>query len=201
MKQPPSDALLTQWGFIPPPPPKARGRNIQSTSTDGNPQKQNVDPLTAIITLATPLVTSILTRQLNALSDVGAVPPTPPHRLKHSLDMLDSPPTSPSPLSSSSTLQHASSSPPPDVEHELEACLTSFGRAKALADGAINTAIENLSALGYTPEVLADTDITNDRVGVVSGLPEGTVSALQKFARRWCGKIDAKRARMGKVDA
>lgn len=78
--------------------------------------------------------------------------------------------------------------------------MTSFCRSKALADDIINVAIEKLSALGYTPDVLADTDISNDRIGEVSGLPEGTVSALRKFAREWCGKISAKRARMGEAE-
>jgi hypothetical protein len=79
--------------------------------------------------------------------------------------------------------------------------MTSFGRSKALADGVINVAIEKLSALGYTPDVLADADIGNDRVGEVSGLPEGTVSALRRFAREWCGKVNMKRARLDKADA
>ena len=95
----------------------------------------------------------------------------------------------------------ALSSPPPDIEHELEACLTSFGRSKALADNIINIAIERLSTLGYTPDVLADTDISNERIGEVSGLLEGTVSALRRFAREWCGRVAAKRARIDRAEA
>ena len=123
------------------------------------------------------------------------------HRaLKCSSDALDSPSPSHSP-DPPSTSHRALSSPPPDVKDELEACLTSFGHSRALADDIINTAIDNLSVLGYTPEVLAGTDIGSDRVGEVSRLPEGTISALRMFARQWCGMVDAKRARMGKANA
>lgn len=78
--------------------------------------------------------------------------------------------------------------------------MTSFGRAKALADDIINVAIEKLSGLGYTPDVLADTDISNERVREVSGLPEGTVSSLRRFAREWCSKVSAKRARLDEAE-
>ena len=79
--------------------------------------------------------------------------------------------------------------------------MTSFGHSKALADNIINIAIERLSALGYTPDVLADTDISNERIGEVSGLLEGTVSALRRFAREWCGRVAAKRARIDRAEA
>ena len=79
--------------------------------------------------------------------------------------------------------------------------MMAFRRSKALADDIINVAIENLSALGYTPDVLADTDISNDRIGEVSGLPEGTVSALRRFAREWCGRVSLKRAKIGEAES
>lgn len=78
--------------------------------------------------------------------------------------------------------------------------MTSFSHAKALTDDIINVAIEKLSSLGYTPDVLADMDISNERVGEVSGLPEGTVSSLQRFAREWCSKVSAKRARLDEAE-
>jgi len=61
--------------------------------------------------------------------------------------------------------------------------MMAFHRSKALADDFINVALEKPSALGYTPDILANTDISNDRIGEVSSLPEGTVSALRGFAR------------------
>ena len=73
--------------------------------------------------------------------------------------------------------------------------MLAFGKSKALADDIIGSAIENLSTLGYTPDVLASGDIDNERVGHVSGLPEGTVSALRKFSREWCTRLEAKKAR------
>ena len=76
--------------------------------------------------------------------------------------------------------------------------MLAFGKSRALADGVVNSATENLSALGYTPDVLADNDINNERVEQVSGLPEGTVSALRKFSRGWCVQLEAKKARMAK---
>ena len=76
--------------------------------------------------------------------------------------------------------------------------MLAFGKSRALADGVVNSATENLSVLGYTPDVLADNDINNEQVEQVSGLPEGTVSALCKFSRGWCVQLEAKKARMAK---
>ena len=76
--------------------------------------------------------------------------------------------------------------------------MLAFGKSKALTDDIINSAIDNLSALGYTPDVLADDDISNERVGQVSGLLEGTVSSLRKFSRRWCARLELKKARAAK---
>jgi len=159
-----------------------------------------MDPLAAIITLATPLIVTLLTKQIDAISAPPA-PSTARHALKRTANVLDSPPSSPSLSTPPLPFQRAPSSPPPDVEHELVACMTSFGRSKVLADTAINAAIEKLSALGYTPDVLAGTDTNNKRIEEVSGLPEGTVCALRGFARKWCGKVTAKRARMDDEEA
>jgi len=197
---PPAEGLLAQWGVTPSLPPKAHGRGGHSTNPDTSPPKSTVDPLAAIITLATPLIVTLLTKQINAISAPPA-PSTPRRASKRTANVLDSPPSSPSPSTPPLPFHRAPSSPPPDVEHELIACMTSFGRSKALSDAAINVAIEGLSALGYTPDVLASTDTSNKRIEEVSHLPEGTVCALRGFARKWCGKVSAKRARMDDTEA
>jgi hypothetical protein len=74
--------------------------------------------------------------------------------------------------------------------------MLAFGNTKAFADSIINSAIKNLSALRYTPDVLADNNISNEQVGEVSSLPEGTVSLLCKFSCEWCTCLEVKKAWM-----
>ena len=168
-----------------------------------------MDPVAAMFTVMAPLVTTLMTQQLKSIPTL-ATPSTPrrgskreaepaslatpsPKRARHF--HISSPSLSPSPSPS------RPSSPVPGIEHELESCMLAFGKSKALTDDIINSAIDNLSALGYTPDVLADDDISNERVGQVSGLLEGTVSSLRKFSRRWCARLELKKARAaGEVD-
>ena len=162
-----------------------------------------------MFTVMAPLVTTLLAQQVKTISD-PATPLTPRRGSKRHIDLAS--PTGRSPkrgryesrqrsfsrITSPSPSPSRPSSPLPGVEHELESCVLAFGNSKALASNIINSAIENLSALGYTPDVLADDDISNERVGEVSGLPEGTVSALRKFSREWCARLEVKKARMAK---
>lgn len=196
---------------MPSPTTKPRGRTGPTTVTDTISTTSTVDPVTAMFTVMAPLVTTLVAQQLKSISG-PAVPSTPRHRSKR-----EASPASPSSHSpkrarhsrqrqrsvslravSLSPLPSRPSSPLPGVEHELESCILAFGKSKALADNIVGSAIENLSALGYTPDVLADDDISNERVGQVSGLPEGTVSALRKFSRKWCTQLEAKKAQMAK---
>ena len=63
-------------------------------------------------------------------------------------------------------------------------------------DTIIDAAIMKFSTLGFTLDVLADNDsISSKHIQEVSGLPEGTVAALRKFAHNWCGQLEVKRAR------
>jgi len=85
------------------------------------------------------------------------------------------------------------SSPPPVVEDELAVCMSAFAAARRLSDDILDKAIEGLDDVCYTPDIMGE--VTADRLQSLTNLPEGHAIALRKFAREWCSKIDAKRAR------
>ena len=149
-----------------------------------------IDPLSAMVTMVTPLITVALARYLNLPALGSTASPTPPPLTpQHSVTKRhQSVSVSPS--------HHNESSPPPNIEDELKSCLVAFGHSKALTDTIIDAAITKFSTLGFTPDVLADNDsISSKHIQEVSGLPEGTIAALRKFARNWCGQLEVKRAR------
>ncbi|KAF9786514.1 hypothetical protein BJ322DRAFT_1020528 [Thelephora terrestris] len=197
----PSDALLIHWGVTPSLPVKPRGRAGPNVTTSTAPAAPTVDPVVAMFTVMAPLVTTLMAQQLKSIP--GLTTPSTPHRGSKQ-EAEPTSPTSRSPKRAQHSQECSSShhvlspSPPPSrpssplpgVEHELESCMLAFGKSKALADDIISSAIDKLSTLGYTPDVLADNNITNEQVGQVSGLPEGTVSALRKFSCGWCAELE-----------
>ena len=207
VKDPPSEALLAHWRVTLLQPTKPRGRTGPANATSTT--SAAVDPVAAMFAVMAPLVTTLLAQQLKSTSDPTS-PSTPHCGSKREADLV-SLASCPSKRARHSH-QHSSSlhvlspslppshspSPLPGIEHELESCVLAFGKSKALADDIVNSAIEKLSILGYTPDVLADNDISNERVVQVSGLPEGTVSVLHKFSREWCTQLDVKKAWMAK---
>lgn len=72
-------------------------------------------------------------------------------------------------------------------------CMNAFAAAHALSDDVLNRAVDGLNEVCYTPDIMGD--VTAEQLQSLTGLPEGHAIALRKFAREWCGKIDAKRAR------
>jgi hypothetical protein len=90
--------------------------------------------------------------------------------------------------------QHQSS-PPPAIEAELDVCLHAFAAARGLSANAIGVALSQLVEFDYSPDAICEA--SSERLKEITGLTEGQVLALKKFARQWCGKIDAKRARRG----
>lgn len=98
-------------------------------------------------------------------------------------------PSSPVPGPSSERL----SSPPPAIEDELVSCLHAFGASRKISDVIRDTAIANLDEAAFTPDIMGEVDV--GRLKELTGLAEGHTIALRKFARQWCGKIEAKRAR------
>jgi len=169
-------------------PPKPRGRTNPTAVIPETPHPATLNPLSVMVTMVTLLITVALARYLDVpafgSTALSTLPPLTPERSTNKRHWTAS--ISPS---------HHNSSPPPNIEDELESCLVAFGRSKALADTAINAAITQFSACGYTLDVIADSDIGNECIQEVSGLPEGTVAALRKFARNWCGQLEVKRAR------
>lgn len=85
------------------------------------------------------------------------------------------------------------SSPPPAIEDVLAACMNAFAAARVLSEDVLNRAVDGLDEVCYTPDIMGE--VTVERLQSLTGLPEGHAIALRKFAREWCGKIDAKRAR------
>ena len=190
VKDPPSDSLLTHWQVVPSPPPKPHGRTNVPTAMPEAAHPAAIDPLSAMVTMVTPLITMVLARYLDLPASGSTASPTPPPLTpQHSVTKRHrSVSVSPS--------RHDESLPPPNIEDELESCLVTFGRSKALVDTIIYAAITKFSTLGFTPDVLADNDsISSKHIQEVSGLPEGTIAALRKFAHNWCGQLEVKRAR------
>jgi hypothetical protein len=53
--------------------------------------------------------------------------------------------------------------------------------------------MDALEEVAYTPDIMGE--VTAQRLQDITSFAEGHAIALRKFAREWCGKIDAKRAR------
>ncbi|KAH7903057.1 hypothetical protein BJ138DRAFT_1197791 [Hygrophoropsis aurantiaca] len=122
-------------------------------------------------------------------SDIGtifATIATPFVKSLASMAVASLAPTSPS-------SSHRLSSPPPAFEDELTSCLTAFASARKLSITAISSAQEGLEGAAYTPDIMGE--VLPTRIQELTGLAEGHAIALHKFAREWCGKVDAKRAR------
>ncbi|KAJ7209115.1 hypothetical protein GGX14DRAFT_395234 [Mycena pura] len=91
----------------------------------------------------------------------------------------------------------AASSPPPAIEDDLDVFMDAFRRAKKIPDEVINNAKVQLRDGRYTPDILCEPSVTLERLTELTGLAEGEVHQLKKFAREWSGKIEGKRARRG----
>lgn len=85
------------------------------------------------------------------------------------------------------------SSPPPAIEDELIICMKAFAASRGLSAVFLAKAVDELEEVCYTPDIMGE--VTAERLQSLTGFPEGHAIALRKFAREWCGKIDAKRAR------
>lgn len=99
-----------------------------------------------------------------------------------------------SPLPPSSPLGPCSS-PPPAVENELKVFLTSFAAAKGISSATIQDIFERLQDAQYDPDAISEMTLSNKHLQEITGLAEGQVYSLRKYARQWCGKIEAKRAK------
>ncbi|KAJ7936229.1 hypothetical protein B0H13DRAFT_2453062 [Mycena leptocephala] len=89
------------------------------------------------------------------------------------------------------------SSPPPAIEDDLDIFLDEFRRAKKIPDSIIDSAKERLRGGRYTPDIIAEPSVTAERLQELTGLAEGEVHQLKKFARQWSGKVEGKRVRCG----
>lgn len=74
--------------------------------------------------------------------------------------------------------------------------MQAFGKSKGISEDAIQAACDGLKAVQYSPDSISEVSVAVDRLQQLTGLPEGQVYSLRHFARVWCGKIDAKRAKL-----
>ncbi|KAJ7069391.1 hypothetical protein C8F01DRAFT_1326188 [Mycena amicta] len=100
---------------------------------------------------------------------------------------LADPPSPPAPTSS----------PPPPVSDELELCMNAFQQNRNIPHHIVALATAKLRDLCFTPGELCDEDITMERIMEITGMTEGVVRQLRKYAARWMGKVEAKRVRRG----
>jgi len=91
------------------------------------------------------------------------------------------------------------SSPPPALDDELRKFLDAFAKAKGLSEAVIDRVYKHLADASYSPDAISEDSLSVSRLQELTGLPEGQVYALRKFSREWCGKIDAKRAKLRKI--
>ncbi|KAJ7887771.1 hypothetical protein B0H13DRAFT_1888726 [Mycena leptocephala] len=87
------------------------------------------------------------------------------------------------------------SSPPPAIEDDLDVFMDAFRHAKNMPDTRIDNAKAQLRDVCYTPDILAESSLTLERLMELTGFAEGEVHGLKKFARQWTGKMEGKRAR------
>ncbi|KAJ6556130.1 hypothetical protein B0H19DRAFT_1376984 [Mycena capillaripes] len=87
------------------------------------------------------------------------------------------------------------SSPPPAIEDDLDVFMDAYRRAKNMPDTRIDNAKAQLRDVCYTPDILAESSVTLERLMELTGFAEGEVHGLKKFARQWTGRIEGKRAR------
>ncbi|KAJ7114391.1 hypothetical protein C8R44DRAFT_740529 [Mycena epipterygia] len=87
------------------------------------------------------------------------------------------------------------SSPPPAIEDDLDVFMDAFRRAKNIPASVIDDAKVGLRDARYTPDVLCEDFVTSERLKELTGLAEGEVHQMRKFARQWSGKMEGKRAR------
>ncbi|KAJ6629679.1 hypothetical protein B0H10DRAFT_1939655 [Mycena sp. CBHHK59/15] len=85
------------------------------------------------------------------------------------------------------------SSPPPAVEDELDVFMDAFCHAKNIPDVTINKAKDQLRESRFTPDILCESSVTTERLQELTGLAEGEVHQLKKFACQWTGKVEGKR--------
>ena len=89
------------------------------------------------------------------------------------------------------------SSPPPPISDELELFLNAFSRAKQIPEDCLAIARERLHEARYMPDVIGTSFVEFARLKELTGLAEGEVYGLKKFAMEWSGRVSSKRARRG----
>ena len=77
--------------------------------------------------------------------------------------------------------QHQSS-PPPAIETELDVCLCAFATAHSLSVDIVDKASSQLSEFDYSPDAICEA--SSEHLKEITGLMEGQVLALKKFARQ-----------------
>ncbi|KAJ7488779.1 hypothetical protein B0H11DRAFT_2405873 [Mycena galericulata] len=175
---PPPNELLAAWtgGSTSASTSKPRGRGgpypaqLQSGSAGDNTVNLLLTTMAAVIAMMAQNMAG------NVLAPAPLAPLAPP-----------APPRSPV----------QASSPPPAIEDDLDVFMDAFRRAKNLSHALIDDAKTGLRDAHYSPDILCEASVTSERLKELTGLAEGEVHQLKKFARQWSGKMEGKRARRG----
>jgi len=180
----PPEELLAEWNGtkkapLQPPAPKPRGMRGPTSAASASMSAGGSDVAnfgSALLTCATPWLKSIAT------AAVASLAPPPLSASGPSRNLF--PPTQ--------DIERLSS-PPPAIEDELAACMKAFAASRAISSKLLDKVVDGLDEVCFTPDIMGE--VTAERLQSLTGFPEGHAIALRKFAREWCGKIDAKRAR------
>jgi hypothetical protein len=169
---PPPDKLLETWaGTAPSGHAASKSRGCTGPfNSDATSQAGAADTTNLLLTT----VVSMMAQNMNASMSKNSK--------RHS-----TPPSSP--------IRPSSPLVPSAAEPHLLAFLEAFGHAKKLPEEAIISAFDNLEQARYTPDILHEAGVSAERLQQLTGLAEGDVYALKKFAREWCGKVDSKRSK------
>lgn len=164
--EPPPADLLYAWTHVSSSSCKPRGRTGPYSTADASPAASASDP-------ATLLLASVISMMSQNMQTQGS------HKRTRSL----TPPSSPMrPLS-------------PPQPNELENFLEAFGVRHRIKADMLEKAKVALRTAHFMPDVLAEDTVTVDRLKELTGLGEGEVHALKKFARKWSGQSSFKRAK------
>lgn len=166
---PPPAELLSSWlavkAYVP--ATKARGRSGPNAAMAATETRFTMDNTGFLLQTLTSLSNMFASTQTSVVSTSLAVPTAAtPHRI---------------------------SPPPPAVETDLGIYIQAFAASRNLPADIINSAWTRLSECDYSLGAICEA--SPGRLKEINALSEGQVLALKKFAREWCSKIEAKRAK------
>ena len=86
-------------------------------------------------------------------------------------------------------------SPPPPVGEELKVFLDDCFKEIQVTPDVVDRVFKTLSEQGYTPEALGHRNLDQDKIALLTGLPDGAVTSIHVHAEEWCKDNRAKKRR------